>query len=88
MRETTLHQKNVITVLLFFLLYSKSVHFDTKKASKEGLNSPGFCVSVIVSFIILVKRSNCEEKYAYAFYVEIFFRYLIFFLLHFKTACV
>ena len=80
MRKTTLHQKNVITVLLFFLLYSKNVHFDKKKkkAFKEW-NSPGFCVSVIVSFIILVKRSKCEEKYACAFYDEILFRYLIFF---------
>lgn len=80
MRKTTLHQKNVITVLLFFLLYSKNVHFDKKKkAFKEGWNSPGFCVSVIVSFIILVKRSKCEEKYDCAFYGEILFRYLIFF---------
>ena len=40
MRETTLHQKNVITVLLFFLLYSKSVHFDTKKKhpKKAGIH--------------------------------------------------
>ena len=81
MRKTTLHQKNVITVLLFFLLYSKNVHSDKKKkkAFKEGWNSPGFCVSIIVSFIILVKRSKCEEKYACAFYGEILFRYLIFF---------
>ena len=35
--------------------------------------------SVIVSFIILVKRSKCEEKYDCAFYGEILFRYLIFF---------
>ena len=80
MRKTTLHQKNVITVLLFFLLYSKNVHFDKKKkAFKEEWNSPGFCVSVIDSFIILVKRSKCEEKYACAFYDEILLRYLIFF---------
>ena len=36
MRKTTLHQKNVITVLLFFLLYSKNVHFDKKKHSKKS----------------------------------------------------
>lgn len=50
-----------------------------KKSFKEGWNSPGFCVSVIVSFIIQVKRFKCEEKYACAFYGEILFRYLIFF---------
>ena len=41
MRESTLYQKNVITVLLFFLLYSKSVHFDTKKkkhSKKAGIH--------------------------------------------------
>ena len=40
MRKTTLHQKNVITVLLFFLLYSKNVHFDKKKkrSKKSGIH--------------------------------------------------
>lgn len=40
MRETTLHQKNVINVLLFFLLCSKSVHFGTKKKDpkKAGIH--------------------------------------------------
>ena len=40
MRKTTLHQKNVITVLLFFLLYSKNVHSDKKKkhSKKVGIH--------------------------------------------------
>lgn len=59
-------------------MQQKCTFWYQKKASKEGWNSPGFCVSVIVSFIILVKRSKCEKKYAYAFCGEIFFRYLIF----------
>lgn len=57
----------------YFSCYAAKVYILVlKKASKEGWNSPGFCVSVIVSFIILVIRSKCEEKYAYAFYVEMF----------------
>ena len=77
MRKTTLHQKNVITVLLFFLLYSKNVHFFKKKSIQRRVEFIRF--SVIVSFIILVKRPKCEEKYDCAFYGEILFRYLIFF---------
>ena len=76
MRKTTLHQKNVITVLLFFLLYSKNVHFDKKKkAFKEEWNSPGFCVSVIVSFIILVNvpsvRKNMPVHFMVKYYLGI-----------------
>lgn len=77
MRKTTLHQKNVITVLLFFLLCNKNVHLKKKKSIQRRVEFIRF--SVIVSFIILVKRSKCEEKYDWAFYGEILFRYLIFF---------
>ena len=51
--------------------------FKKKKSIQRRVEFIRF--SVIVSFIILVKRSKCEEKYDCAFYGEILFRYLIFF---------
>ena len=75
MRKTTLHQKNVITVLLFFLLYSKNVHLKKKKkhSKKGGIHQ------VFGHRFFHYSGSKCEEKYDCAFYGEILFRYLIFF---------